>query len=145
MNAEGGKIELYFENRIVLGYRVVFEDEIIEEVLDDTISELSLIDDAMSKPYAMARLLNIEKTLKMLGTKETGNVVVKVKDSVIKDNDGTFLWRFGNNLQSFEKMNLKPEVEVTIGQLTAHVFGYRQIKGLPIMNAGKGFFINDYV
>lgn len=144
MEAEGGKVELYFENKIVLGYRIGFEDEIIEEVLDERISELSYVENNV-KPFAMARLLNIRPVLSKLPTADRGSVVIRVIDDIVEDNNDTFLWRYDKGHQSFEKTKMEPEVVVTIGELTAHVFGYREYTGLPKMAANNGFFINDYV
>ena len=38
-----------------------------------------------------------------------------------------------------------PEIDVTIGELTAHVFGYSQIEGLPSVAESSTVFINDYI
>ena len=144
MEAEGGRIDIYFENKIILGYRIGFGDEIIEEVLDESIEELSYVKNN-PKPFAMARILDIKGVLANLPTVQKGNVVVEVKDDIIEENNGVFLWRYGKGVQNFERTKSEPEVKVTIGELTAHVFGYRDHTGLPKMVPNNGFFINDYV
>lgn len=144
MNAEGGKIDLYFENKIVLGYRIGFEDEMIEEVLDDSIMSMSW-EGTEKSPYAMARILNIKKMLRMIGTRDSGRIVISIKDNVIEDNDGTFLWEFDHSQSSWNRTDQKPEMELSIGEFTAHLFGYIHIPGLPEMNVKNGFFINDYI
>lgn len=144
MDAEGGRVELYFENKIVLGYRIGFEDEMIEEVLDDSIQSMSW-EDSSAVPYTMARILNIKKTLQLIGTSQRGSVVVQVSDPVLEENNGTFLWRYEPGRIDWEKTTQKPELELSVGALTAHVFGYNKIKGLPDMNMKNGFFIHDYL
>lgn len=144
MDAEGGKVELYFENKIVLGYRIGFEDEVIEEVLDTNIQAMSW-EGADTKEYAMARLLNIPKALKLMGTSSAGEVVVKLSDDVIDENNGVFLLQYDGRRITWEPTKQKSDVEVTIGELSAHVFGYKVIEGLPKINMKAGFYINDYV
>lgn len=144
MDAEGGKVELYFENRIVLGYRIGFEDEILEEVLDKSVEALSWQGSEV-KPYAMARLLDIPTTLKMIGTSNVGEVVIKLKDDIIEENNGIFLMQYDRNKIQWKKTNMKPDVEITIGDFTAHILGYAKVDKLPEMNMKSGFYINDYV
>lgn len=144
MDAEGGKVELYFENKIVLGYRIGFEDEILEEVLDKSVEALSWQGSEV-KPYAMARLLDIPTTLKMIGTSNVGEVVIKLKDDIIEENNGTFLMQYDRNKIQWKKTNMKPDIETTIGDFTAHILGYAKIDKLPEMNMKSGFYINDYV
>lgn len=144
MEAEGGKVELYFENKIVLGYRIGFEDEIVEEVLDDSIQSMSW-EGTDLKPYAMARIINIPKTLKFIGVSGTGRAVINLSDPVVGENNGTFLLQYDGRQIQWEKTDLKPDVELTIGELSMHIFGYKHIEKLPKMNVKAGFFINDYL
>ena len=144
MDAEGGKVELYFENKIVLGYRIGFEDEILEEVLDKGVEALSWQRSEV-KPYAMARLLDIPTTLKMIGTSNVGEVVIKLKDDIIEENNGIFLMQYDRNKIQWKKTNMKPDIEITIGDFTAHILGYAKFDKLPEMNMKSGFYINDYV
>ena len=37
------------------------------------------------------------------------------------------------------------EFDLTIGELTAHIFGYKIIEGLPLVCKKDSFFINDYL
>lgn len=144
MEAENGRVELYFENRIVLGYRIGFEEEILEEVLDKSIEALSWQGGEV-KPYAMARLVDIPSTLNMLGTTGVGEVVIKLTDDILTENNGTFLMTYDRHQIQWKKTNMTPDVELTIGELTAHIFGYASIDALPKINIKRGFYINDYV
>lgn len=144
MDAEGGRVELYFENKIVLGYRIGFDDEVIEEVLDDSIQSMSW-EGSETSPYAMARILNVKNMLRLIGTSQVGSIVVSLSDPVIKDNNGTFFMKYERNRIEWERTEKKPDLQLTIGEFSAHVFGYKHIDGLPKMNMKNGFFINDYL
>lgn len=146
---ENGNIEIYVENKVIVGYRIWMNNEIFEEVLDPTINQLSYLD-SDAKPYAMARILNVRKALRLLGISGIGQVAIKLSDPVIEENNGCFLFSYehGNvkvdNITEEELRN-QEHVDVTIGELTAHVMGYKIIEGLPKTCSRDGFFINDYV
>lgn len=143
---EGGHIDIYIENKVILGYRVWIDDEIFEEVLDPSIQTMAW-NEQSGTPYAMARILNIRKTLRLLDFKGYGNVKIKVTDPVIEENNGCFeiFYSHGNVKMTKLPDDTECEHKVTIGELTAHVFGYRLIDGLPIVSKEPSFFINDYV
>lgn len=146
---EGGHIEIYVENKVIVGYRIWIDGEIFEEVLDDSIQALSWLG-SRSKPYAMARIINIRKTLRMLNFKNFDTKIIRVRDSVISENDGCFkiTYNHGNTrVDKFDEAQLKeePKFDLTIGEITAHIFGYKIIEGLPLVCQKDSFFINDYV
>lgn len=146
---EGGHIEIYVENKVIVGYRIWIDGEIFEEVLDDSILSLSWYG-TENKPYAMARIINIRRTLKMLSFKNFDTKIIRVRDSVIPENDGCFkvIYKHGNTrVDKFDEAQLRyePDFDVTIGELTAHIFGYNIIEGLPLVCKKASFFINDYV
>lgn len=161
MEAEGGGIDIYFVNGNIVGYRIGFDDETVEEVFDyegeDTAEEAEdktangnvnrsvngSVDEI--KPYVMARIINIRKMMELMRAAEEGEVTVRVEDSVIDDNNGTYLWRYGNNVSVFERTSLESKVKISIGELASHIFGYKAVAGLPEMNVKNGVFINDYV
>jgi len=144
MKVENGRLDLFFEGNIILGYRAGFEDEVVEEVVDESIHSISWLSNNQ-KPYVMARIVNASKLLELVGTEESGSVVLKLNDPIIKSNDGVFLWTYGNKNYKFEKTDNIPDVEVTVEELATHVFGYREHPKLPKMKNKKGLFINDYV
>lgn len=149
IEAEGGSMEIYVENKVVVGYRIWIDGEIFEEVLDPAISTMSCLENEGS-PYAMVRIVDIERTLKMFGCRENMQKIVKISDSLLEKNNGCFRWRCKNGKVSLDRMdekqlNLKPEFDVTIAELTAHIFGYSTIEGLPKVCKKGSFFINDYV
>ena len=145
MDVEGGQITVYEKDGRICGYRVGFGDDIIEEVLDDSIQEFSW-ESENGKPYTMARILNIPKMLELVKTKEKGHIYIEVTDSVIEQNNGVYLWRFGEMGHDWARAeNQKPEVCVSIEEFTGHVMGYLPLEGLPKMDVKQGFFIQEYV
>ena len=150
MEAEGGGIDIYFVDGNIVGYRIGFDDETVEEVVDYKTEDMAANESVNGsaneiRPYVMARILNIRKMMAIMRTAEEGEVTVRVEDSVIDDNNGTYLWRYGKNISVFERTSLESQVKVSIGELASHIFGYRTVAGLPEMNVKNGVFINDYL
>lgn len=143
---EGGYIDIYIENKVIVGYRIWIDDEILEEVLDPSIQTMSW-NEPKGIPYVMARVLSVRKTLRLLDFKGYGEIKLKIEDPVIAENHGCFelSYAHGNIKMNKLKDDVKCELEVTIGELTAHVFGYKLIEGLPVVSKEPSFFINDYV
>ncbi len=146
---EGGRIEIYVENKVIVGYRIWIDGEILEEVLDSSIQSLSWLGNK-TKPYAMARIINIRKTLRLLGFKEFGQKIIRISDPIIEENNGCFKLTYQHGNVKLDKINekqlsIEPEIDVTIGELTAHIFGYKFIDELPRVCLKDSFFINDYV
>lgn len=146
---EGGNIEIYVENKVIVGYRIWVDGEIFEEVLDSSIQSMGWLG-GERKPYAMARIINIRKTLRLLGFKGVGQKIIKITDSIIEENNGCFKLDYQHGNVKLDKVDEKeledtPEFDLTIGELTAHIFGYKIIEGLPVVCQKDSFFINDYV
>lgn len=146
---EGGKIDIYIENKVIVGYRIWIDNEIFEEVLDPEIQTLSWLEH-VGKPYAMARILKVQKTLSLLGFKGSGQFVIKLYDPIIKENNGCFKVKYQNRDIKLDKLdekqlNIEPEFDITISELASHIFGYKMIEGLPGVCRKGSFFINDYV
>ncbi len=141
---EGGGIDIYLKDKIIVGYRIRLGEEVLEEVLDYDIRFLSSFTSS-KRPFAMARILNIEKTLNMIKIPGSGRVVVGVHDPVIEENNGKFAIFYENGIVKVERTTDMPIAEVSIGELTAHVFGYESIPQLPCIAKRGSFFINDYV
>ena len=106
--------------------------------------------DGERKPYAMARILNVRKTLRMLGFRTFGHKIIRISDPVIEENNGCFRLTYHHGNVKLDKINednmsTPPEFEITIGEFTSHIFGYNIIQGLPEVCPKDGFYINDYV
>lgn len=144
----GGSIEIFVEKKVIVGYRIWLEDELLEEVLDDSLHSLSWLD-KKKEPYLMARILNVNEVLDMLECKEFKKIIVKIEDSLIKANDGIFEMRYYNGKAKLFKMketkDIAADYNVTIGELCSHIFGYDVISGFPTICKANSVFINDYV
>ena len=90
-------------------------------------------------PAFMARIVNLPE---MLGH-VTGNgqitIAIRIHDPVIAENDGLFIWYIdekGSRMERVEEpgtggvddASMRPEVTVTIGELTAFLFGHIRLK-----------------
>ena len=146
IEVEGGEIEIYVENKVIMGYRVWIDNKIHEEVLDPSIQSMSYYENEGS-PYLMARIMSVRKTLRMLGFHGNGSVIIKITDPVIEENNGTFKFTYHHGSVKMDRLDddVVPEIDVTIGELTAHIFGYNQIEGLPSIDDKSTVFINDII
>lgn len=149
IDVEGGHIDIYVENKVIVGYRIWIDHEIFEEVLDSSIQSLSWESD-VRKPYVMARIINIRKTLRMFEFKNIDEIVFKITDPILDENNGYFVMTQKHGSIKLEKKSEKdiegePDFDIGIGELTAHIFGYKLIPGLPAVCRKDSFFINDYV
>ena len=143
---EGGEIEIYVENKVIMGYRVWIDNQIYEEVLDPSIQSMSYYEND-GRPYLMARIMSVRKTMRLLGFTGNGTTVIRISDPCIEENNGTFKLTYHHGAVKLDRLDddVMPEVDVTIGQLTAHIFGYTQIEGLPSVSEESTVFINDYI
>ncbi|MCR5702977.1 MAG: GNAT family N-acetyltransferase [Eubacterium sp.] len=147
---EGGFIEIYIDNKVIVGYRIWLDDEVLEEVLDESIQNTMSWLETKGKPYAMARIVNLKNLLRRLKVSGEGEAILKITDPIIQENNGYFQISFEKGVMALEK---KEDVtqsaleiqELTIGELTAHIFGYKINEGLPKICSENGFYINDYV
>lgn len=146
IEVEGGEIEIYIENKVIMGYRVWINGDIHEEVLDPSIQSMSYYEQDGS-PYLMARIINVRKTLRLLDFEGHGSKIIRLSDPVIEENNGTFKLTYHYGSVKFDRVDdgVMPEVDITIGELTAHVFGYMQIDGMPTVSNESTVFINDYI
>ncbi len=146
IEVEGGEIEIYVENKVIMGYRVWIDNKIYEEVLDPSIQSMSYYENEGS-PYLMARIISIRKTMRLLGFTGNGSTIMKITDPCIEENNGTFKFTYHHGAVKLDRLDddVMPEIDVTIGELTAHIFGYAQIEGLPSVSEKSTVFINDYI
>lgn len=91
--------------------------------------------DGQEKPAIMARIISLEVFMKVICLKEDAgcseNCVVRlqIRDTLIPENDGMWLWhleRGGSWMErpEQEKNDFVPELSLTIEELTAWLFGY---------------------
>ncbi len=145
---EGGTMDIFVNNKVIVGYRIIIDDEIFEEVLDNSIQNLSWLSKDR-KPYAMARIINIRKTLRQFSFRDFKERIIKITDPVIEENNGYFKMQYHHGSVKLEKCDKenadKVDFDVTIGELGAHIFGYKKIPGFPTVCKKDSFFIHDYV
>lgn len=85
-------------------------------------------------PFMTARIVNLQKLLPSLELPFEGRIIMEVKDSLVENNQGTFLWQFQNGMGSVEKTEEPAGLKITIGGLSQWVFG--QMNSRTLSQAG---------
>ena len=87
----------------------------------------------------MARILNLDKMAPFIMSKNPLSLKIYIKDSVIKENNGFFLWEVGTRGSSFKRLERgvvqaaelseegNPDWTVSIGELGQFIFGYKPV------------------
>ena len=150
IEVEGGFIEIYIENKVIVGYRIWLDDEVLEEVLDESIQSTMSWLEPKGKPYVMARIVNLKNLVRRMNVYGSGEALINLSDSMIQENNGLHKVSFEKGIMTIDKVkdgeqNNLPVIDLTIGELTSHIFGYKIIEGLPKICSEYGFYINDYV
>lgn len=95
------------------------------------------------KEQIMARIVNVRSIHKYLTPLEEFEVAIKIKDSVIEQNNQVFVWRGSKEGCTLAPTIQEPQLTVSIEELTQWLFGYREIKDMPKVVRLQGVFIND--
>lgn len=89
------------------------------------------------KPAVMARIVNLSEMVKHISCNGKVTVAVRLKDPVLAENDGFFIWYIeetGSRMERVEQTNdsdepsMRPEFTATIGEFTAFLFEYKKLK-----------------
>ncbi len=97
-------------------------------------------------PYIMTRITHVEKMLSLLRSKQLVKIVLDVKDEIIAENNGQFLCEISEDGSVCRKITgARPEISVSIAELTEFVFGKRKITGLEAVKALSRICINEAV
>jgi predicted acetyltransferase len=97
-------------------------------------------------PYIMTRITHVENMLSLLRSKKPVKVVLEVRDEIILENNGQFLWEISEHESTFRKVTgEEPEICLTIAELTELVFGKREVKGLEDIKVLSKICINEAV
>ena len=103
-------------------------------------------------PYIMTRITHVERMLSLLRSEKPVRVVLDVKDEIIPENNGRFLWEISETEGKCFKLSDNSNTEetvlripVTIAQLTEFVFGKRSIDGLEDVKVLSRICINEAV
>ncbi len=113
---------------------------------------------AQAKPYAMGRIIHLERFVSVINLKEESPVsememLIEIKDKFIPRNNGLFLWKLdrkGSSISPVKESGLTPHISLTISEMTSWLFGY----SLPSVSADaeamvdrirplKGVFFNE--
>ena len=73
-------------------------------------------------------LINIRKTLRLLSFKDFKERTIRITDPILKENNGCFKMNFHHGSVKLDKIENQEDVDfdVSIGELTAHIFGYKE-------------------
>lgn len=103
-------------------------------------------------PYIMTRITDLEKMLSLLRSKREIKAVLDVKDKIIPENNGRFLWEISETQSKCSRCPDVTEgyetmlnVSVSIAELTEFVFGKREITGLEAVEVLSKICINEAV
>ena len=97
-------------------------------------------------PYIMTRITHVERMLSLLRSEKPVRVVLDVKDEIIPENNGRFLWEISEESNVCRKVTDENEdISVSIAELTEFVFGKREIEGLEEVMVLSRMCINEAV
>jgi predicted acetyltransferase len=86
------------------------------------------------KPYIMARLVYIKTFLQAITSSAPIKFNLQIMDSIIEQNNRTFLWDISINSSSITETNLPADIIIDIGVLTQWLCGYIHIEELIALN-----------
>lgn len=143
LQSSGGNLFQIMEDGIRKGcfaYTDISTDCISEVVFDkESDRDRYLVTGEKKKPAVMARIVNLPEMLKHIAGNGKITIAIRIKDPMIAENDGLFIWFIdteGSHIERVEQLNtadekdssMRPEVTVTIGEFTAILFDYMQLK-----------------
>lgn len=97
-------------------------------------------------PYIMTRITHVERMLSLLRSEKPVRVVLNVKDEIIPENNGRFLWEISEESSVCRKAaDENADISVSIAELTEFVFGKRTITGLENVKVLSRICINEAV
>lgn len=145
--ASGGNLFQIMENGVRKGCFACTgngADSIREVVFDQAFDKECYILTAKAEksgrnPAVMARIVHMPEMLKHVTGNGRITIAIRVHDPVIAENDGLFRWYIDGQGSRMERVDepgteqekdasMRPEVTVTIGELTAFLFAYIQLK-----------------
>lgn len=97
-------------------------------------------------PYIMTRITHVERMLSLLRSEKPVRIVLDVKDEIILENNGRFLWEISEGSSVCRKVtDENADISVSIAELTEFAFGKRIIDGLEDVKVLSGICINEAV
>lgn len=139
LESSGGNLFEIVENGKIKGYFAFAGDACIREAVfaDEADRERFLCVKGEKKPAVMARIVNLPEMMRHISGNGKITVAIKLTDPVLQNNNGVFLWYIdeeGSRMERVEQQNndteasARPEVTTTIGEFTAFIFEYIQLK-----------------
>ena len=153
---ENGKIELVLdEQERVHGAKIswgIKKSEVREFICDHEFAKM--LD--TKKPYMMARIIRLDLFIESICLREDSLKVgdtykLRIIDSLIPQNDGTYLWHINRESSYLEKLENEDTLNVpefTIAVLTSWLFGYTESHKADFcsqIQTLKGIFIDEVV
>lgn len=139
--SRGGNIFIIMENDKIIGYFSLTRDnaEELQEVVFEKQSDIDryIYTSKDRRPSVMARIVNLSEMLKLIAAQGNVTVAVRIYDDMIDENNGLFIWylnEHGSYLEKIEEdedtksQQMRPELTVSIGELTAFFFEYIKLK-----------------
>lgn len=139
--SRGGNIFIIMENDKIIGYFSLTRDntEELHEVVFERQSDIDryIYTSKERKPSVMARIVNLSEMLKLIASQGKVTIAVRIYDEMIAQNNGLFIWyldEHGSYMERIEEdekvksYQMRPELTVTIGELTAFFFEYIKLK-----------------
>ena len=97
-------------------------------------------------PYIMTRITHVENMLSLLRSKKPVKIVLEVRDDIILENNGQFLWEVSEHASTCRSViGEESECCLSIAELTEFVFGKREVKGLEDIKVLSKICINEAV
>lgn len=97
LEAQNGDIYVFFEKGSIKAYFLYAKEEdkvFIQEVLqEDGVSLECLQKQQYKKPIIMARIVHLEEMMRLVRSEKPREVILKVEDKLIPDNNGVFRWK----------------------------------------------------
>jgi hypothetical protein len=132
LKTEDGSIEVFLnEVDEVVGIKISWgteKKEIREFMCDTKYGELKQTD----KEYIMARIVNLDEFIQFIKLREDSKRAgetykLRIKDDIIKDNEGTYLWHINRETSYLERLENEDTLdlpEYDIAEFTSWLFGH---------------------
>ncbi|MBQ7943253.1 MAG: hypothetical protein IJ326_04220 [Lachnospiraceae bacterium] len=137
--SKNGDIFVLRRDGKIVGYFVFFDEreEVVKEAIFEKKDEMQqfFYCEHDRKPHIMARIVNLPEILKHISSNGNVTVAIRINDPIMSENDGLFIWYLnekGSYMERIEETEAlkkyRPELTVSIGELTAFLFEQVQFK-----------------
>ncbi len=137
LGTDAGEICLYFDEKSnVAGVHIYWNLENTESL--EFLGDLNYFDmKPTGKPDKMARIIHLEEFVQVLhlkqdSVKQMETVKFRIRDDMISENNGTFLWHLNREFSYIEKLEKEDRLEVfevEIGDFVSWAFGQKELDG----------------